>query len=90
MLLVDLTTLCDSCVDDACVLPPPDYAEITHAATVAYSMSMTGKKSLFPHAVASGHFVQVGNLRAPTLAKIFAGAHASPELSKMKKSLLPP
>lgn len=90
MLLVNLTTLRDSCVDDACVLHPSDYVELTHATTVAYSMAMTGKKSSFISAVASGHFVPLSSLPTPTLAKVIAGAHASPELSRMKKSLLPP
>ena len=90
MLLVNLTTLRDSCVDDACVLHPSDYAELTHATTVAYSMAMTGKKSSLISAGASGHFVQLNSIPTPTLAKVIAGAHASPELSKIKKSLLPP
>jgi hypothetical protein len=52
-------------------------------------MAMTGKKSSFISALASGHFVQLSSLPTPTLAKVIAGAHASPELSRMKKSLLP-
>ncbi len=90
MLLLNLTTLRDSCVDDACVLCPADYEELTHATTVAYSLAMSGKKSLLVRAVALGHFVQLSSLPPPTLAKIIAGAHASPELpTKLKKMLRP-
>ena len=89
MLLVNLTTLRDSSIDEACVLHASDFAELTHASTVAYSLSMTGKKSAFLAAITAGHFVRVGDLPAPALAKVLAGAHASPELSKVKKRLLP-
>lgn len=89
MLLVNFTTLRESCIDDACTLSPADYDELTHATTVAYSRSVIGKKSLFVAAIKAGHFIQLSDLSSPTWSKIIAGGHRSEELSGMKKRLLP-
>ena len=43
ILMVNMTTLRDSCVDDACVLGPQDYLPLTHATTMAYSRAQAGR-----------------------------------------------
>lgn len=88
-LLVRLTTLRESAVDDACILHPADYAELTHATTVAYSRALTGKKAAFENAVKAGHLIQLPDLPAATWQKIIQAAHQSPELSPKQKRLLP-
>lgn len=89
MLLVNFTTLRDSSIDDTCILMPPDYQELTHETTVAYSRTMVGKKSAFMRAVESGHFIQLDNLPLATWRKIVEGGHSSEELPRTKKRLLP-
>lgn len=89
-LLVRLTTLRDSQVDDACILHPADYAELTHATTVAYARALTGKKSTFLQAIADGHFIRLPDLPDATWRKIIQAAHSSPEMSARQKRLLPP
>lgn len=90
MLLVNFTTLRDTCIDDACILYPADYPELTHATTLAYSRAVTGKKSAFARAVCAGHFIQLQDLPAATWHRILEGARSSPELSSLRKKLLPP
>lgn len=90
MLLVNFTTLRDTRVDDACILAPGDYAELTHATTVAYSRAMIGRKSAFERAVAAGLFIQLEDLPAATGQRIIEGARRSPELSARQTRLLPP
>ena len=51
MLLVNCTTLRESSIDDTCILMPPDYQELTHETTVAFSRAIVGKKSAFMRAV---------------------------------------
>ena len=87
--LVRLTTLRESAVDDACTLHPADYAELTHATTVAYSRALSGKKSLFQNATIAGHFIQLSDVPEATWKSIIQAAHASPELSAKQKRLLP-
>jgi hypothetical protein len=88
-LLVRLTTLRDSQVDDACILHPADYAELTHATTAAYSRALTGKKSAFLRALTAGHFIRLPDLPEMTWRKLIEAAHTSPELSVRQKGLLP-
>jgi hypothetical protein len=89
MLLVNFTTLRDTCVDEACILTPDDYAALTHATTVAYSRAMTGRRSAFERAVAYGLFIQLEDLPEAAWRLIVQGAHRSPELSAAQKRLLP-
>ena len=42
ILMVNMTTLRDSCVDDDCVLGPADFVLLTHATAVAYSRAQAG------------------------------------------------
>jgi len=89
MLLLNFTTLRENCVDDACILKPDDYPELSHATTVAYSRAMMGGKSAFLRAVKAGHFIRLDDLPTATLQRIIAGAHQSDELSALKKRVLP-
>jgi len=89
MLLVNFTTLRESCVDDACILGPQDYQELSHATSVAFSRAMVGRKSAFIRAVDAGHFIPLDDLPPATLQRIIEGAHQSDELSAAKKRLLP-
>jgi hypothetical protein len=89
LLLVNFTTLRESCVDDTCILGPLDYAELTHETTVAYSRSLIGKKSLFVRAISKQLFVRLDDLPERAWQKILRGAQISPELSELKKNLLP-
>lgn len=89
MLLVNFTTLRENCVDEACILGPDDYPELSHATTVAYSRAMVGGKSAFVRAVNAGHFIRLDDLPAATWQRIIAGAHQSDELSALKKRVLP-
>ena len=90
LLLVNFTTLRDTCVDDACILGPADYAELKHDSTIAYSLSKTGKQSLFCRAVAAGLFIRLEDLPEPAWQRILNGARNSPQLSSRQKKLLPP
>jgi hypothetical protein len=90
LLLVNFTTLRESCVDTACILGPQDYPELTHASTVAFSRAMQGKKSAFRRAVTSGLFIRLRDLPEAAWQSILAAAWTTPELPKIKKSLLPP
>jgi hypothetical protein len=89
MLLVNFTTLRPGCVDDACILGPPDYPELTHASTVAYSRSLIGKKSAFCRALAAGRFIRLGDLPEAAWRRVLEGARSSRELSAIKKRLVP-
>jgi len=77
MLLVNFTTLRESCVDDVCILDHVDYQELTHSTTVAFSRSMLGKKSAFIRAVDAEHFIQLENLPDATWQLIVEGGHRS-------------
>jgi hypothetical protein len=89
VLLVNLTTLRESSMDGACILHPADYAELTHATTVAYSRAMSGKKSLFLKAITTGSFIRLSDLSAATWEKIILAAHQTPQLAARHKRLLP-
>ena len=47
--MVSMTTLRDSCVDDACVLGPEDFVLLTHATTIAYSRAQAGRVAGLEH-----------------------------------------
>lgn len=89
MVLVNFTTLRDTCIDSACILTPADYGELTHETTVAYSRAMLGKKSLMEHAITAGHFVRLADIPLATWLRIVASAHNSNELSSKYKIILP-
>jgi hypothetical protein len=89
ILLVNLTTLDDDCVDDACILGAEDYRPfLTHATTVAYSRAQAGTAARLQALVEGGHFRLIAPIPPPTLAKILKGAHQSRELSDRQKQLV--
>jgi len=90
ILMVNMTTLRDSCVDDACVLGPDDYDLLTHATTMAYSRAQAGLVAGIEGLIRAGQFIEVEPVPVPTLDKIIAGARASNQLAPAHKRLLPP
>lgn len=90
VLMVNMTTLRESCVDDACVLGPEDFVLLTQATTIAYSRAQAGPVAAIEQLIHDGQFFEVQKVPAATLAKIIAGAQQSPQLSPAHKKLLPP
>lgn len=89
VLMVNMTTLRESCVDDACVLGPEDFALLTQATTIAYSRAQAGPATAIEGLIREGQFFEVQKVPAATLAKIVAGARQSRQLSPAHKKLLP-
>jgi len=90
MLMVNMTTLRDSCVDEVCILGPQDYELLTHATTIAYSRAMNGPTVALENLVKNGQFLKVQSVPTSTLDKIIAGARTTTQLSPAQKRLLPP
>jgi hypothetical protein len=88
ILLVNLTSLTDDCVDDVCVLEPTDFALLTHQTTVAYSRSQVGTTAKLDYLIEQGVFTEVTAVPAVTLQRILSGARDSRELSADKKRLI--
>ena len=88
ILLVNLTTLTDDCVDDACILGPADYPLLNHATTVAYSRSQTGTVVGLEALVEQGLFIGITPIPPATLQRILQAARVSRELSADKKRLV--
>jgi hypothetical protein len=88
---VNLTTLTDKCIDDACILQPPDYPPfLTQPTTVAYSRHMIGDTEGMDQLIASGHFGEMPPIPTETLQKILDGARKTKELPKAAKDMLQP
>ena len=88
VLMVNMTTLREFCVDDACVLGPEDFVLLTQATTIAYSRAQAGPVAAIEQLIRDGQFFEVQKIPAATLAKIVAGARQSPQLSPAHKKLL--
>jgi hypothetical protein len=83
---VNLTTLTDRCVDDACVIDGTDYGELDRKTTVAYSRRMCGSATaLALHLV---NFDRCADLSAATLQKLIDGAKRSDYVSQADLALL--
>lgn len=89
ILMVKMTTLRESCVDDACVLGPEDFVLLTHATTIAYSRAQAGPVAGIEGLIRAGQFLEVESVPAATLAKMIAGARKSDQLAPAHKRLLP-
>ena len=89
VLMVNMTTLRDSCIDDACLLGPHDYILLSHTTTIAYSRAQAGPVAAIEKLVREGQFSVVTPVPGATLAKIIAGARQSLQLSPAHKRLLP-
>jgi hypothetical protein len=90
ILMVNLTTLTEDCVDDVCVLRPTDYPLLTHATTVAYSRAQAGPVSALEAQVQQGSFSIITPLPAAALREVVQGAQISRQLSEAKKRLVCP
>ena len=88
ILIVNLTSLTEECVDDACILAQADFALLTHDTTVAYSRSQIGTDAKLDGLITQGVFTVVTPVPGATLQKILEGARNSRELSADKKRLI--
>jgi hypothetical protein len=88
ILLVNLTSLTDDCVDDVCILGPNDFTLLTHQTTVAYSRSQVGTTTKLDDLIEQGVFTEVTSVSATTLERILRGARDSREISADKKRLI--
>jgi hypothetical protein len=88
ILVVNLSTLREGCVDDICILGREDYDLLTHPTTVAYSRHEMGSAAGLELAVRHGLFTIITPVPTVTLAKILDGARRSRELPKAAKDLL--
>jgi hypothetical protein len=90
ILLANLTTLTEDCVDDVCILHPSDYPLLTQATTVAYSRAQAGKASKLEELVDAGDFSVITAVSIIVLANVLRGAHQTRQLSTSQKQLLAP
>jgi hypothetical protein len=91
IVLVNITTLTQNCVDDVCILQPADYPPyLTQTSTIAYSRFNIGHARGIEALVRSNHFFQMPPIPANTLLAIIDGARRSNELPNAAKLLLPP
>jgi hypothetical protein len=88
ILLANLTSLTDDCVDDVCILGPNDFSLLTQQTTVAYSRSQVGTAVKLDELIAQRVFTVVTFVPPSTLQKIMQGARHSRELSADKKRLI--
>jgi hypothetical protein len=88
ILLVNLTSLTEGCIDDACILEPADFDLLTHETTVAYSRSIVGTAEKLEDLIQNGHFTDVAPVPPATLQRILEGARITRALSADKKLLI--
>ena len=88
VLVVNWTTLRDSCIDDICLLDVGDHALIEHRSTVAYSRAKIWDSTKIAFSVAQGVLTPVDPVSPTLLARIIAGARMTHELSDEFLALL--
>ena len=88
ILMVNMTTLTEDCVDDLCILRPEDFELLTHATTIAYSRHRAGPVAGLQGLIDNGSFFVITPVPAATLQKIIDGARQSAQIPATKKSLL--
>ena len=88
ILMVNMTSLTEECVDDLCVLGPEDFDLLTHATTIAYSRHRAGPVAGLQGLIDNGSFSVVKAVPRAVLQRILAGARQSPQLPAAKKALL--
>ncbi len=88
VLVVNWTTLRESCIDDACFLDEGDHPLIGHRSTMAYSRAKIWDATKIAFAMDQGALVPVAPVSASLLARIIAGAQRSRELSTEYRSYL--
>lgn len=89
ILMVNMTSLTEHCIDDVCILDENDYELLTHKTTIAYSRRKRGNAGGLEKALALGEFVELPSLTPATLLKIIEGARRTRELSSADQALLP-
>ena len=88
ILMVNMTTLTEDCVDDLCILQPADFELLTHATTIAYSRHRAGPVTGLQELIDNGSFSVITPVPAGTLQKILNGARQSAQIPVTKKALL--
>jgi hypothetical protein len=88
ILMVNMTTLTEDCIDDLCVLGPADFALLTHPTTIAYSRHRVGTVVGLQSLVDNGSFSAITPVSLATLQKILTGAQQSTQIPASKKTLL--
>ena len=88
ILMVNMTTLTEDCVDDLCILKPEDFELLTHATTMAYSRHRAGPVTGLQGLIANGSISVITPVPVATLQKILNGARRSVQIPLSKKTLL--
>jgi hypothetical protein len=88
ILMANMTTLTEECVDDLCILGPADYALLAHSTTIAYSRYRAGPVAGLQGLIANGSFTIVTPVPPATLQKILDGARQTTQIPDAKKALL--
>ncbi len=88
ILIANLTSLNEECVDDVCILAQTDFILLTHNTTVAYSRSQVGTAGKLEELIGQRAFTEVTPVPPETLQRILRGARATRELSADKKRLI--
>ena len=88
ILMVNMTTLTEDCVDELCVLGPEDFDLLTHTTTVAYSRHRAGSATALQGLIDDGKFSSVKSVTAATLQKILDGARRTDQIPAARKALL--
>lgn len=90
IILVNITTFTDSCVDDICILHPTDYRPfLTQASTIAYSRHKVAHSAGIEHLVQANYFLPMPAVPQATLRKIVDGARNSDGIPNYLKLILP-
>jgi hypothetical protein len=91
IVLVNITTLTETCVDDACILEPVDYTPyLTQRSTVAYSRHQIANSEGIDFLLVSNQFFQMPRIPTKTLLRIIDGGRKTHELPDSLKQILPP
>lgn len=88
ILMVNMTTLTENCVDDLCSLGPEDFDLLTHTTTVAYSRHRAGPVTALHRLIDEGSFAVVKPVAPATLQKILDGARRTGQIPAARKVLL--
>ena len=88
ILMVNMTSLTEDCVDDRCVLGPEHFDLLTHTTTVAYSRHRAGPASALQDLIDEGSFSVVQSVPPATLQRILDGARQTDQIPTAKKALL--
>jgi hypothetical protein len=88
ILMVNMTTLTEDCVDDLCLLSPADFELLTHTTTLAYSRHRAGAVTGLQGLIENGSFSVITPVPAPALQRILDGARRSAQIPAVKKTLL--